>query len=76
MMLSDFLEHVDEEDEELEDYITTVGGWATEVLGDYPDVGQSFRYRDYVITIEEVDEFRVNRLRVLHDPQEETEEED
>ena len=76
MMLSDFLEHIEEEDEELEDYITTVGGWATEVLGDYPDVGQFFRYRDYVITIEEVDEFRVNCLRVLRDPQEETEEED
>ena len=76
MMLSDFLEHIEEEDEELEDYITTVGGWATDVLGDYPDVGQSFRYRDYIITIEEVDEFRVNRLRVLHDPQEPIEEED
>lgn len=74
MMLSDFLEHIEEEDEELEDYITTVGGWATEVLGDYPDEGQSFRYRDYIITIEESDEFRVTRLRVLHDPQEETEE--
>ena len=76
MMLSDFLAHIEEEDEELEDYITTVGGWATEVLGDYPDEGQSFRYRDYVITIEEIDEFRVTRLRVLHDPQEETEEEE
>lgn len=76
MMLSDFLAYIEEEDEELEDYITTVGGWATEVLGDYPDAGQSFRYRDYVITVEEVDEFRVNHLRVLHDPQEEAEEED
>lgn len=76
MMLSDFLEHIEEEDEELEDHITTVGGWATEVLGDYPDEGQYFRYRDYVITIEEIDEFRVTRLRVLHDPVEETEDEE
>jgi len=76
MMLSDFLEHIEVEDEELEDYITTVGGWATEVLGDYPDEGQSFRYRDYVITIEEIDEFRVTKLRVLHDPQEEDGEEE
>lgn len=75
MMLSDFLEHIEVEDEELEDYIITVGGWATEVLGDYPDEGQSFRYRDYVITIEEIDEFRVTKLRVLHEPQEEEEEE-
>ena len=76
MMLSDFLSHIEEEDEELEDYITTVGGWATEVLGDYPDEGQSFRYRDYVITIEEIDEFRVTKLRVLHDPEETDEEEE
>ena len=76
MMLSDFLEHIEAEDDELEDYITTVGGWATEVLGDYPDEGQSFRYRDYVITIEEIDEFRVTKLRVLHDPQEEDGEEE
>ncbi len=76
MMLSDFLEHIEVEDDELEDHITTVGGWATEVMGDYPDEGQSFRYRDYVITIEEIDEFRVTRLRVLHDPQEDDEEDD
>ena len=76
MMLSDFLAHIEVEDEELEDHITTVGGWATEVMGDYPDEGQSFRYRDYVITVEEIDEFRVTKLRVLHDPQEETEDEE
>ncbi len=76
MMLSDFLAHIEIEDEELEDHITTVGGWATEVMGDYPDEGQSFRYRDYVITVEEIDEFRVTKLRVLHDPQEETEDEE
>ena len=76
MMLSDFLEHIEVEDEELEDYIITVGGWATEVLGDYPDEGQSFRYRDYVITIEEIEEFRVTKLRVQHEPQEENEEEE
>lgn len=76
MMLSDFLEHIEVEDEELEDHITTVGGWAIEVMGDYPDEGQSFRYRDYVITVEEIEEFRVTKLRVLHDPVEENEEEE
>ena len=76
MMLSDFLEYIEVEDEELEDHITTVGGWATEVVGDYPDEGQSFRYRDHIITIEEIDEFRVTKLRVEHDPQIEEEEEE
>ena len=72
MMLSDFLEYIEEEDEELEDHITTVGGWATEVLGDYPDEGQSFQYRSYVVTIQESDEFRVTRLHVQRVPQDET----
>ena len=76
MMLSDFLEYIEVEDEELEDHITTVGGWATEVVGDYPDEGQSFRYRDHIITIEEIDEFRVTKLRVEYDPQVEEEEEE
>ena len=76
MMLSDFLEHIEVEDEELEDHITTVGGWVIEVMGDYPDEGQSFRYRDYVITVEEIEEFRVIKLRVLHDPVEDDEEEE
>ncbi|MBE5775358.1 MAG: HlyC/CorC family transporter [Clostridiales bacterium] len=76
MMLSDFLEHIEEEDEELEDHITTVGGWATEVLGDYPEEGQSFQYRSYVVTIEESDEFRVTRLHVQRVPQDETTEDE
>lgn len=74
MMLGDFLAYIEEEDEELEDHITTVGGWATEVLGDYPDEGQSFRYRDYIVNIEEIEEFRVTRLRVIHEPREDAEE--
>ena len=76
MMLSDFLEYIEEEDEELEDHITTVGGWATEVLGDYPDEGQSFQYRSYVVTIQESDEFRVTRLHVQRVPQDETTEDE
>ena len=64
LMLDDFLEYIEVEDPELDNYIITVGGWATEVLGDYPTVGQTFSYRDYDITVTQMDEFRVEQLRV------------
>jgi len=64
MMLWDFLEHIGVEDPELEDHIMTVGGWATETIGDYPKVGEVFHYREYSVTIDEVEEFRVTKLRV------------
>lgn len=74
LMLSEFLEYVEEEDPELEDYIITVGGWATEVLGDYPNVGDSFTYKNHCITITETDDLRVTQLSVKTEPL--TEEED
>ncbi|MBE5762313.1 MAG: HlyC/CorC family transporter, partial [Clostridiales bacterium] len=65
MMLSDFLEHIDIEDPELDDYIITVNGWATEVLEDYPKVGDSFMYKNYSITIEETDDLIATKLKVV-----------
>lgn len=64
LMLGDFLEHLEVEDPELDDHIITVGGWVTELLGDYPTVGQTVSYRDYDITVTQMDEFRVEQLRV------------
>ncbi|MBE5762505.1 MAG: HlyC/CorC family transporter [Clostridiales bacterium] len=65
MMLSEFLEHIDIEDPELDDYIITVNGWATEVLEDYPKVGDSFMYKNYSITIEETDDLIATKLKVV-----------
>ncbi|NLL62831.1 MAG: HlyC/CorC family transporter [Ruminococcaceae bacterium] len=64
LILSDFLEHIDVDDPELEDHVITVGGWATEVLEDYAKVGDTFDYKNYTITVTEVDDLRVTELEV------------
>lgn len=70
MMLGDFLEYIEVDDPELEDYIITVSGWVTEVLDDYPKVGDSFLYQNYRITIEETDDLCASRLRLQKLPEE------
>lgn len=68
LMLGDLLDEIEEEDDELEDYIITVGGWATEILEDYPDEGESFVYRGWRITIKEMDGLRVSKVVVKKEP--------
>lgn len=68
LMLSDLLDELEEEDDELDDYIITVGGWATEILEDYPDEGESFVYRSWRITVKEMDGLRVAKLVVTKEP--------
>lgn len=74
-MLSDLLDHVEIEDPELEDYVITVSGYITEVLDDYPEVGDTFRYRNLVFTILETDDLCATNLRVDILPEEKEEEE-
>ena len=49
MMLVDFLEHIDEEEPELDNSFITMNGWVTEILDKYPEVNDSFCYRGYEI---------------------------
>ena len=72
-MLDDLLEYVEIEDPELEDYVITVSGYLTEVLDDYPEVGDTFKYRNLVFTILETDDLCATNLRVDILPQEEEE---
>ncbi|MBQ6835844.1 MAG: HlyC/CorC family transporter [Clostridia bacterium] len=73
-MLSDLLDHVEIEDPELEDYVITVSGYITEVLDDYPEVGDTFRYRNLVFTILETEDLCATNLRVDILPEEKKEE--
>lgn len=63
-MLQEFLEYIEIEDEELEDDIITVSGWATDCLGDYPHKGDSFIYQSYQVTVVEVEDFCVSKFMV------------
>ena len=74
LMLGDLLDYLEIEDDELDDYIITVSGWATEILEDYPDVGENFVYNGWRITVTEVDGLRVAKLSVVKEHAEQDDE--
>lgn len=66
MNLSEFFDHLDMDDEELETDCTTAGGWATEVIGAMPVEFDSFDYKEYTVLVKHVDEnHRIARLLIL-----------
>lgn len=64
MVLSDFLELVGVDEDEVEAESNTVGGWTLEMFGDYPAVGDSFTYRNLTVTVLSMDSRRVGRVLV------------
>ena len=78
MLMVDFLEYLEEEDPELDGDFATVNGWATQVLDKYPEVNDTFQYRNYQITVLETDNLCASKLQIikLPDPEEPESEED
>lgn len=64
MVLSDFLELVGINEDEVEAESNTVGGWTLEMFGDYPVPGDSFTYRNLTVTVLSMDGRRVGRVLV------------
>lgn len=64
MVLSDFLELVGIDEDEVEAESNTVGGWTLEMFGDYPSPGDSFTYRNLTVTVLSMDGRRVGRVLV------------
>lgn len=75
MNLSEFFDNLDLDEEELETDCTTVGGWATEVIGAMPIEFDAFDYKQYTVLVKYVDEnHRISRLLILkhnYEPKEE-----
>lgn len=66
MNLSEFFDNLDLNEEELETDCTTVGGWATEVIGAMPVEFDAFDYKQFTILVKHVDEnHRISRLLIL-----------
>lgn len=67
MRLEDFFEELDmdEEEDELGDDNATIGGWAIEKIEKYPEVGDSFSYKNLNFTITECEEMRVLGIEVI-----------
>ncbi|MBQ8604699.1 MAG: HlyC/CorC family transporter [Oscillospiraceae bacterium] len=64
--LSEFFDNLDLDDEDLDSECTTVGGWATEMIGAMPAAFDAFDWENYTILVRHIDEnHRITRLLVL-----------
>ncbi|MGI5967509.1 MULTISPECIES: hemolysin family protein [Anaerotruncus] len=68
MNVFSLLEDLDEDARDFDSDYNTVGGWAMEMLGHIPEVGEKYQYKDLVITILVVEEQRILSLRVERIP--------
>jgi len=74
MNLSDFMDELELNEDELDTDCATVGGWTVEMIGSMPVPFDSFDYQNYTIMVMQVDDdnHRIVRLLVLkHDLPEE-----
>ncbi len=72
MNLSEFFDHLELDDDDLDPDCATVGGWATKNIGAMPVVFDSFDYKWFTVLVKQMDEnHRISRLLILeHDPEE------
>lgn len=64
MNIYDFFELVEYDNREFESEYTTVGGWCTEVLEKFPQVGDNFEFANFTVTITDAEAMRVGIVRV------------
>lgn len=64
MNIYDFFELVDYDDREFESEYTTIGGWCTEILEKFPQVGDTFEFANLTVTITDAEAMRVGIVRV------------
>ncbi len=74
MPISDFLDLVEIREENFDYESETVGGWTIEYTGNFPDVGTTFHYANFQVTVLVMDSHRVERVLITLDPPEEKEE--
>lgn len=67
MNLSDFMDKLELDEDELDTDCATVGGWTVEMIGSMPVPFDSFDYQNYTILVMQVDEdsHRILRLLIL-----------
>lgn len=64
MQMSDFIELMGWNENDLDAESATVGGWTTEMYGSFPKEGEGFVYRDIELKVLEMDGLRVSRVMV------------
>jgi CBS domain containing-hemolysin-like protein len=64
MGIYDFLDHLGLSDHHFENKFITTGGWAIDMLGGFPQEGDSFTYQNLTITITEIEDLRIKKLQI------------
>ena len=71
--IDDFFDYIDMDRRDLESEYVTMGGWAIEMLEADPHEGDSFTYRNLCVIVTEIKDYRVSRLSVVVNPEDEDE---
>ena len=74
MVISDFIELMELNEEDFDFESDTVGGWTIEMFGSFPKVGDSFEYESFTVTVLQMDGLRVEKILVQVHPKPEAEE--
>ena len=64
LSISDFLELLQWDEDSFDTDSATVGGWCIEMLGHFPEPGESFEYENLNVTVDEMDGLRVSKVNV------------
>ncbi len=67
MPISDFLDLVHIREENFDFESETVGGWTIEYHGTFPEVGTSFHYENFQVTVLAMEDHRVERVLIVLD---------
>ncbi len=62
----DLFDELDWEPSDFKTEYTTVGGWVTEMLDDFPNVGDSFEFERIKVIVLEIDDKRVEKVKVIY----------
>ena len=73
MPIDSFLELVDIDPDDFDYESNTVGGWVTEYNEGFPEEGYSLNYANFTLTVTEMEERRVTKVRLQIHPEEEEE---
>ena len=68
MNISELLELLDLDPKYIETDSKSVGGWAIEQIGDIPENNAHFTYRELDITVNDVEDQRINTLTLIYTP--------
>ena len=74
MVISDFIELMELNEEDFDFESDTVGGWTIEMFGSFPKVGDSFEFENFTVTVLQMDGLRVEKVLVQVHPKPEAEE--